>query len=76
MRAILHQVLTSVEVWGVTLALILFLSFVSHVARNYHRPRSVSRSKPRKSRRRTVEIGPREAVDSDDTNQALGLEEE
>ncbi|MCL2193263.1 MAG: hypothetical protein FWB78_07705 [Treponema sp.] len=77
MRTILHYVLSSLEVWGVTIALILFLSFVSYVARSYRRPRFVSKSRPRKSRRRAAESsGPRETEDNEDTNQALGLEEE
>ena len=76
MRAILYHVLTSLEVWGITIALILFLSFVSYVARSYRRPRFVSKSKPRRSRKKVPEAGPSEADDSTDTNSALGLEEE
>ena len=72
---VLYYVVRSWYVLGVTLVLILYLSFISYVARSYRRPRFVSRSKPRKSKRAAVAAGPKEADDSEDTNKALGLEE-
>jgi len=80
MAAVLINVLSSWEVLVVTLALILYLSFVRYVARSYRRPRFVSKSKPRKFRggrkMAVAATGPNEADDSADTNRALGLEEE
>ena len=76
LSAILFSVLRSWEVLGVTIALILYLSFVRYVSRSYRRPRFVSRSKPRRSKRAAAQAGPSETDDSTDTNKALGLEEE
>ena len=74
LASVLYHVVRSWYVLGVTLVLILYLSFVSYVARSYRRPRFVSKSKPRKSNKVSVS-GPKEADDSEDTNKALGLEE-
>jgi hypothetical protein len=45
---LLIQVVQSWQVIAVTIALVLFMYLVGYVARSYHRPRSVSRSKPKK----------------------------
>ena len=45
---LLLQVITSWQVIAVTIGLVLFMSLVSYVARRYHRPASVSKSKPKK----------------------------
>ena len=74
----LFNVITSWEVWGVTVFLILYLSFVGYVARTYRRPRFVSKSRPKRSRKAAAALAksaPAEAPDSADTNEALGLEE-
>jgi len=76
MSAIIWNVISSWEVLGVTIVLILYLSFVRYVARSYRRPRFVSKSRPKRSRKAVMDSGPSEASDSADTNKALGLEEE
>jgi Na+-transporting methylmalonyl-CoA/oxaloacetate decarboxylase gamma subunit len=45
---LLIQVVQSWQVIAVTIALVLFMYLVGYVARSYHRPRSVSKSKPKK----------------------------
>jgi len=44
------QVITSWQVIAVTIALVLFIYLVNYVARSYHRPRFVSKSKPKKKK--------------------------
>jgi len=78
MRSILLGVITSWEVLGVTVALILFFSFVGHVASSYRRPRRMPKLKRRRTRKAAATIAssaPEEASDSSDTNEALGLRE-
>jgi len=79
MKTILYYVLTSWQVIGVTVAIILYLSLVGYVSRSNKRPRFVSRYRPRKTKKAAVALAsssPEEAPDSADTNEALGLEEE
>jgi len=45
---LLIQVIKSWQVIAVTVALVLYMYLVSYAARRYHRPRSVSKSKPQK----------------------------
>jgi len=45
---LLIQVIQSWQVIAVTIALVLFINLVGYVARSYRRPRSVSKSKPKK----------------------------
>jgi hypothetical protein len=42
------QVIKSWQVIAVTVALVLYIYLVNYVARSYHRPHSVSKSKPKK----------------------------
>jgi len=42
------QVIESWQVIAVTIALVVYMYLVGYVARRYHRPHSVSKSKPRK----------------------------
>jgi len=42
------QVIHSWQVIAVTIALVLYMYLVGYVARRYHHPRSVSKSKPKK----------------------------
>jgi len=48
LKELLIQVIQSWQVIAVTIALVLYMYLVGYVARSYHRPRSVSRSKPKK----------------------------
>ena len=78
MASVIFNVVTSWQVWGATVFLILYLSFVSYVARSYRRPKFVSKSRPKRSRKAAAALAksaPVEASDSADTNEALGLEE-
>ncbi|MDR0583061.1 MAG: hypothetical protein LBG57_01745 [Treponema sp.] len=71
--ALLLQVVTSWQVIAVTLAVLIYMSLVSYVARTRHRPRSISRNKPKK---KEAAAGPEEVTGSgSDTNEELGLEE-
>lgn len=69
------QVLKSWQVIAVTVAIILYMSLVSYVARAYRRPRAVSKNKPKRKKAEPVS-GPEEVTASGaDTNETLGLEE-
>jgi hypothetical protein len=50
LMTILTQVITTREVWIMVAALVAFMFLVNYVARSYHRPRSVSKSKPKKAK--------------------------
>jgi Na+-transporting methylmalonyl-CoA/oxaloacetate decarboxylase gamma subunit len=45
---LLTQVITTWQVLAVTVVLILYMYLVGYVARTYHRPHFVSKSKPKK----------------------------
>jgi hypothetical protein len=71
---LLVQVIKSWQVIAVTIAIVLYMSLVSYVARAYHRPRAVSKSKTKKNKAEAA--GPEEVTASgSSTNEALGLEE-
>ena len=73
---LLFQVIKSWQVLAVTVVLVAYMFLVSYVARRYHRPRSVSRVKPQKTKAAAVlKAGPTETSDKTDSNEALGLEE-
>ena len=72
---LLPQIITSWQVIAVTVALVLYMFLISYVSRTYHRPRLVSKSMPKKIRIKKEKTGPTEAPDSEDSNEALGLEE-
>ena len=79
MMDVLKDVLTSWQVIGVTVVITLYLSIVRYVANGYRNPRFVSRSRPKKTKKAaamTADAVPQEAEDSDNSNDALGLEEE
>lgn len=74
--ALLTEVIQSWQVIAVTVALVAYTFLVNYVARSYHRPRSISKTKPQKLKAAAVtNAGPKVASDTEDTNQALGLEE-
>jgi len=78
MKHILFDVITSWQVLGATIVLILYLYLVSHVARKYRRPRFVSKSRSRKKKAAATMASstPEETTDSANTNEALGLRED
>ncbi|MDR2716956.1 MAG: hypothetical protein LBB89_02680 [Treponema sp.] len=45
---LLLQVIQSWQVIAVTIALVFYMSLINYVARRYHRPHFVSKSKPKK----------------------------
>jgi hypothetical protein len=63
---ILPQVIASREVWIMVGALVAFMFLVNYVARSYHRPRSVSKSKPKKAKTAPVEMENTDDVISDE----------
>ncbi|MDR2435168.1 MAG: hypothetical protein LBD47_11485 [Treponema sp.] len=74
MLALLLQVITSWQVIAVTVVVLVYMSLVSYVARIHHRPRSISKNKPKKEK--AAVAGPEEVTGSgSDTNEELGLEE-
>ena len=73
--ALLLQVIKSWQVIAVTIAIILYLTLVSYVARAYHRPRA-SKTKAKKKKAVPIPVGPEEAeADGSDGSDELGLEE-
>ena len=74
---ILKQIFTSWQVIAVTIALILYTSIVSHVAKSYHSPRSTKKIKifKKKDKPAAIEEGPETAASGTDSNDELGLEE-
>jgi hypothetical protein len=42
------QLIKTWQVIAVTVAIVLYVFLINYVARSYHRPRSVSKSKPKK----------------------------
>jgi hypothetical protein len=74
---LLLQVLKSWQVIAVTIAIILYMSLVSYVARTHHRPRaSKAKAKTKTKKQKAAPAGPEEVAGSgDDVNNELGLEE-
>jgi hypothetical protein len=73
--SLLIQVIKSWQVIAVTVAIILYISLVSYVARAYHRPRAVSKIRPKK-KQAAAAAGPEEVAGSgSNVNEELGLEE-
>jgi hypothetical protein len=74
--ALLKEVITSWQVIGVTIALVLFYLIFSYTARTDRRPREkkvkVKRIKPKKD---DPAAGPVAAESAENTNDELGLEE-
>jgi uncharacterized membrane protein len=71
---LLIQVIKSWQVIAVTVAIVLYMSLVSYVARMYHRPHA-SRLRPKKKQKAAPAAGPEEAISGSDSNDELGLEE-
>jgi hypothetical protein len=63
LMGLLRQVIQSWQVIVITIVIVLYLSLVCYVARTYHRPRSVSKSKP-KTQKKKVEAAPVEPADA------------
>ena len=50
LKELLPQVITNWQVLVTAAALVLYMYLVGYVARTYHRPRSVSKSKPKRAK--------------------------
>ena len=73
---LLIQVIKNWQVLAITIALVLYMALVNYVARTYHQPRFVSKTKPRKSKSKAKAKSSASAITEDvDSNAALGLEE-
>jgi hypothetical protein len=61
---------------AVTCALILYIFLVNYVARVYHRPGFISKSKPKfkKSEQKAAKAENKEKAEEQNTNEELGLE--
>ena len=69
------QVVTSWQVIAVTIAIVVYMSLVSYVARTYHRPHA-SKTKAKKKKANSPAAGPEEVSSpGSNVNEELGLEE-
>lgn len=74
MLPMLLEVISSWQVIAVTIAIVIYMSLVSYVARSHHRPRP-SKSRPKKKKAEAA-AGPEEvSAAGSDANDELGLEE-
>jgi len=60
LKELLPQIITSWQVIVISIALVLYMWLVNYVARTYHRPRFISKSKPK---RKKAEAAPPVEVD-------------
>lgn len=65
-KDLLIQVISSWQVIAVSITLLLYLSLVFYVARMYHHPRAVSKSKPQKKKAEAAAPVQSEEADSAD----------
>jgi hypothetical protein len=75
---LLLQVVKSWQVIVITIAMILYLFLVTYVARTYHRPRFVSKTRPKKPKVKAAPAPKPKAKESsggENANEELGLEE-
>lgn len=72
MLGLIVQVMQSWQVLIITIALILYMCLVNYVARTYHRPHFVSKSKPKKAAKKAVAAAMPEQVESDDEDALIG----
>jgi len=72
---IIVQVLTSWQVIAITIAVLLYIFLVGHVAKSYHRPRTVKKVKEKKKKEAAPVAESDDITPVDDSNDDLGLEE-
>ena len=68
------EIVKSWQVLAVTIALVIYIFLVNYVARTYHRPHFVSKSRPKKPKGKAAPK-PQTESGEEDSNEALGLEE-
>ena len=82
--AVVLQVIKNWQVLAITVALVAYMFLVNYVARTYHRPSFVSKSRPKKTKTKAIPRlkikskgkGKGKEVSEDvDPNGALGIEE-
>ena len=66
------QIVKSWQVLAATGVIVLYIFLVNYVARAYHKPSFISKSRPKKVK---AEAAPKPASEEEDSNEALGLEE-
>ena len=79
MREVLLDVLTSWYVLGATAILLLYLALVRRVASARRSPAFISRSRPKRAKKAAATMAvaaPDESEDKEDSNRALGLEDD
>ena len=74
---LLIQVVKSWQVIAVTIALVMYMFLVNFVARTYHRPSYVSRSRPHKTKKKAAPAAKSSGKETpkETTNDELGLSE-
>jgi len=73
---LLLEVIKSWQVIFITIVIILFIFLVNYVSRTYHRPKSVSKSKPQKIKtQKPKKPSKQEKEAEDNSNEALGLDD-
>jgi hypothetical protein len=75
MFKLLIQLLSTWQVIAVTIAIVLYMSLINYVARTHHRPRYVSKSKPKKAKAAQAKKPEKKKTTEAETNEELGLEE-
>jgi hypothetical protein len=63
LKDLIPQVITSWQVLVITGVLILYTWFVNYVARTYHRPHFVSKSKPKRKKEKAAPAGAPQKTD-------------
>jgi len=63
---LLLQVIKSWQVIAITIVLVFFMHLVNYAARRYHRPHSVSKSKPKK-----VKVAPKEVKENKEGSEEI-----
>jgi flagellar biosynthesis/type III secretory pathway M-ring protein FliF/YscJ len=74
--SLLKQVITSWQVIAVTIAIVIYISIVSSVARTRRRPHlALKKPKAKKKKAASTAEGPEEVTTGSNSNDELGLEE-
>jgi len=68
---LLIQVIRSWQVLFITITLVLYMCLVNYVARTYHRPHTVSKSKPKRVKRKEAPVAVPAQVDISDDEDSI-----
>jgi len=72
---IVLQVFTSWQVIAITIAILLYIFLINHVAKSYHRPRTNKKVKVKKKKEASPAANTNDVIPQNDSNDDLGLEE-